>query len=406
MGDKIENEKENEQFCYAPWHSLYVDPSGPYRVCCNNWESIGSPSEGKTFEEIFNGGKAKEIRQTFLSGALPISCKSCFLNESNSFKSLRQYFSESLVSKPKQSEYDHSARKEDLQKLDLCLSNKCNLACEYCNSGTSTQWIKKEKQLKTVDQKFYENFWSQTPGVYHQDFENINQIFNFSNNLDHIEFKGGEPLLYKGHAELLRQLQSKAPSILLTYFTNGTVYNQEIVDLWQSFKHIDLYFSIDAVDPLFSYIRDGNYDLKEDVETNIFKYHKSHPSMGISIHNTISAYNILNIDEFVNWWLPLHEKFGFRLSLGIVNNPDIMSLRVLTPELKEIAIQKISNLKLNENNVYHRKIIELKETVRNTKFDPKLAKLFIYHTKQSEKEKEMDFLNLSPEFNHLWNELA
>jgi MoaA/NifB/PqqE/SkfB family radical SAM enzyme len=59
--------------CAYPWTFLIVDTDGDVRPCCWTGLSYGNLAE-KTFDQVWNGDAAQQMRRDFLSGAIPAAC--------------------------------------------------------------------------------------------------------------------------------------------------------------------------------------------------------------------------------------------------------------------------------------------------------------------------------------------
>jgi organic radical activating enzyme len=76
----------------------------------------------------------------------------------------------------------------------------------------------------------------------------------YKHDIKKIHFNGGEPMLNKDQVSLLDRLDLS--NVFISYNTNGTVYpDQKIIDLWKQAKLVKLFFSIDATEQAFEYIR-------------------------------------------------------------------------------------------------------------------------------------------------------
>jgi MoaA/NifB/PqqE/SkfB family radical SAM enzyme len=114
-------------------------------------------------------------------------------------------------------------------------------------------------------------------------------------NLQYITFSGGEPLLDKSHAIMLKYLvnNNRSSQISLHYNTNGTVYAENLILLWDKFKQVELTFSIDNIDSKFEYERYGS--TWETVIKNINQYKKLNSNIfKFNVNGTVTALNILD----------------------------------------------------------------------------------------------------------------
>ena len=92
--------------------------------------------------------------------------------------------------------------------------------------------------------------------------------------ITHLRFIGGEPLLIKEVVTMMRRLieTGAASNITLWTITNGTIINEEYLDLAQRFKSCDLMLSLDGIGAVNDYIRfPGKWDV---IDKNIARFKK------------------------------------------------------------------------------------------------------------------------------------
>ncbi len=73
-----EDMPEIVQACQRPWTGLYVENNGFVKVCCFDVKPIGNLDE-QSFDEIWNGPLARELRRSFLEDRAPEGCRNCFI---------------------------------------------------------------------------------------------------------------------------------------------------------------------------------------------------------------------------------------------------------------------------------------------------------------------------------------
>jgi molybdenum cofactor biosynthesis enzyme MoaA len=118
-----------------------------------------------------------------------------------------------------------------------------------------------------------------------------------------VHFNGGEPFMSNDHVAIMKRIveHNNARQCAISYNTNGTFLpKQEVVDLWKNFKIVKIYFSIDAVDQAFEYIR---YPGKWNQILNNFQWWKqlSETCILLEFNVTLGMHNVLYIDDLVNW---------------------------------------------------------------------------------------------------------
>ena len=128
--------KENT-YCFHPFNQITLKDWSPQGLitsnpCCQ----MSSGDFGKKLAidgiksknpiEIFNDTVFQKLRDDLLNGVKTDVCKTCWKMEENGFFSFRLY------SKDKDLTDDVK-----LQKIDLTLSNNCNLSCRMCSPYSS-----------------------------------------------------------------------------------------------------------------------------------------------------------------------------------------------------------------------------------------------------------------------------
>ena len=86
------------------------------------------------------------------------------------------------------------------------------------------------------------------------------ELDSIMENIDLMEFTGGEPMMIQEQFDLLKSAVKNGHSknIKVHYNTNGTHYVQDAIDnIWPNFKTVELAFSIDDIGEKFEYQRYG-----------------------------------------------------------------------------------------------------------------------------------------------------
>lgn len=64
--------------CQMPWKGLMVESEGSVKVCCFTSPYVGNLNQ-QSFDEIWNGAPLQALRRSFLEGAPPEGCRTCFI---------------------------------------------------------------------------------------------------------------------------------------------------------------------------------------------------------------------------------------------------------------------------------------------------------------------------------------
>ena len=178
-----------------------------------------------------------------------------------------------------------------LTGIDYSIGNLCNLKCVICHPRDSSRWHSDWKKLY--------------PNSKDEKYDKHNQILledlAVLKNLKFIHFHGGgEPLMVDNHVKILKSIEDLSQT-RVAYNTNGTVIpSQEILELWEKCKLVEIYFSIDAVGEQFEYQRtNANWQkLSDNIEW--FKENMPHNHM-FNINCVWSLLNVYYLDQVVDW---------------------------------------------------------------------------------------------------------
>lgn len=155
---------------------------------------------------------------------------------------------------------------------------------------------------------------------------------------------GGEPFLIKEVLSVLRHLARTGAASNIAFFTitNGTVANEEFLDLLEHFKHSIITLSFDGIKAVNDYIR---FPSKWDtIDSNISRFKKLKNTY-ITMNMTVQAYNILNITDVIDYCFEKEIAFTYHL----LQYPPHLSTAVLPKSIRNIAsAQLLSYLKEKE----------------------------------------------------------
>jgi len=121
----------HDKFCVLPWISIEASPIGTVRPCCLADDEIvdnnGNKFELATakFDDIQNSNHMRKLRQQFLDGEKPQTCRKCWNEERSGRTSKRMHTLDRL--KHMLPDQDWTADAKPLMFLDLKLGNICNL---------------------------------------------------------------------------------------------------------------------------------------------------------------------------------------------------------------------------------------------------------------------------------------
>lgn len=316
------------KFCVLPWISLETSPVGTVRPCCLALEEITDQRGEKyrlghsDFQSIRDSDYMQQLRQDFLQGKQPGTCQRCWSEEAAGRTSKRMHTLDRL--KHMVHNDDWSVQSKPLKFLDLKLGNICNLKCRICGSWSSSTFAAEEIRFQADRKQNYhyemlrQGAWPRDNTVFWQDLAQHVQ------ELEYIEFTGGEPFMIQEHFDLLQSLvdTGHAAHVEIHYNTNGTIFPMGAEKLWRHFRHVEVAFSIDDVHDRFEYQRSGADWLEVQGHIELFRDMRGrNHNISLQCCSTVNIFNAWYLEELANWidtqqfdfvyWNMLHEARHF-----------------------------------------------------------------------------------------------
>jgi len=368
-------------FCTVPWSSIVVMPSGDFRICCfggtKKDNGIGLDEHGQvmnvlthSFKEAMNTDLHKSVRLAQSRNEKHPSCYVCWkkekahLTEKNthiytvdtpgaySYRIGRTFKhgkdAVSLNDAPSMMAADGSIDNMPIS-LDLRFTNLCNAKCIQCGPKYSSLWYNDHAELtgkydfdvgsknyKIIkdNNKLIDNMvpWHDSP-IWWERFDEI------KNDVRHIYLTGGEPFIQKSHSKLLDIINEAnlAHNIRLSYDTNLTVINKQLLDKLSKFKEVRFGISVDDTEKRYELIR---YPCSwKKLNENLLTVMQV-PNISITITNCIG---IFNYDAPMRI-IPHFNKLGInKFSFRLLSHPSCYDLANLTPNVKNEIIEMYEN---------------------------------------------------------------
>ena len=338
-----------------PWVSLEASPIGTVRPCCLADEEIRDDSGQKfqlatsTFQQIQNSQHMQQLRQEFLAGQRPQTCRKCWNEERAGRTSKRMHTLDRLKHMIPNQDWTQDAR--PLMFLDLKLGNICNLKCRICGSWSSSQFAVEElaDMDMSQDKKSSHPYMMLRAGSWPRDNPTFwQEIESVSDQIRYIEFTGGEPFMITEHFDMLAGLVDRgiAPQVEIHYNTNGTHFPEHAVEIWQHFRTVEIAISIDDIGERFEYQRTNA--VWSEVQENIARFHSlrnSHANIQLQCCSTVNIFNIRYIDQLARWITS--QQFDF-VYWNIMHDAWYFSIATLPDAVKEDIDMYLSSARIPE----------------------------------------------------------
>ncbi len=170
----------------------------------------------------------------------------------------------------------------DFLRLDINLSNACNLACVFCNSKSSSliETLTSKYKKNELPEHWNSKFFGQIKKVYRQpkneDIGNLCADILKTYKIKSFKIIGGEPLLaenWKPIEKVLDDIDTSNLEFQIT--TNGTIMNDEIIRRLSKTKRSVVNISCDGIDKNYEFLRWPHKWNKMDKNLDFIFAHKS-----------------------------------------------------------------------------------------------------------------------------------
>lgn len=390
-GEIPKRDPDKSDFCYYPFFQVLMTAGGKYMPCSKHEAFITHggrvlTSDNDSIEDAWNSDYMKELRESFFIGKHMEGCKECWREQDMGLRPMRY------------DSYGYNVPETQVQqpqfpmRVEINASNICNLRCRICMPTASNRWIDEAKKFYNWNE---ETHFNMTP-------QNREAIKSWVPNFTQIGFFGGEPLMSDENIDLMRYCvetgHSKHISILLN--TNGTVYTEEIVQLFLQFKKVFINFSIDDIGERFEYQRNGaKWDKVVRNMKNYLKHGGSTDADTIECKICCSVTN-MNIYYFPEYFAFMNEHFpGMPVYWNLVYAPWEFSIEILPDEVKEKIRHRLRNYVKTTYQPSREKTKTIEDLI--TFLDNKIDKDFsgfISKIKMHDTYREEDFAKTFPEW--------
>ena len=316
--------------CPLPFTSLFVNVDGSAAPCCKIAGSAGNIYKN-TLTDIFHSSGMHHIRQQMQQGIKPEVCKVCWHIDNLGGTSLRQHSIDKLGKQLNQGWIDNVS----IRDITITPSSLCNFKCRICNPTASSQIAVEELQLSnTVEIKQFLKFARGDV-----DETTRQSLLEIQHTLEYLRVLGGEPFMLPGLEELLNKIISTDNSkhIELGFHTNGSIWPEKIVPLFDQFKKVEILISIDSIDKQFEIERSGVW---KNIEHHIKQFAAlSSQNISIKLSTTVNIQNLLYLDKLVEF----ASEVGVDIVWIYLEDPKHLCIDNVTQAVKDLVYQKYHN---------------------------------------------------------------
>jgi len=349
----------HEKFCVLPWVSLETSPIGTVRPCCLAEDEI-TDNAGKKYSlletdlnEIHDSDYMQTLRQEFLDGIQPETCRKCWNEERSGRTSKRMHTLNRLEHIVTDTEWTADAK--PLVFIDFKLGNICNLKCRICGSWSSSTFAAEEVRFEGKDSFHYQMLkdgaWPRRNQKFWTEIDKLMQQVRY------LEFTGGEPFMIQEHFDLLQRMvdQDIASNVEIHYNTNGTHFPEHAESIWRHFKLVEIAFSIDDVGPRFEYQRANA--IWDEVNTNMDQFEAMrdrNTNIQLQVCSTVNVFNVMYLEGLANWidqrsfdfvyWNMLHEARHHSVGTLPERAKELVSNKLMSAKVSDFHMKEFVNI--------------------------------------------------------------
>ena len=340
-------------FCSVPWTNTHIYWDGSYGACCS--ENC-QPHDDRTkynlanmqVIEWYNSQPMQQVRQQITSTAKLPMCDDCYVEESHGHESRRirenfktvvftkQAFDRSYAQSPYYPDFEQPSDRRRPIDWHVDLGNECNLACKMCEPKASSKISSLYQKWNLIPASANRN-WTLDPVSWQNFLASIESVPD----LNRLHFMGGEPLLNKQFPVLLDHLiNCGRTDISISFVTNGTILNLELIDRLRQFRTCNIEVSIESVQANNHYIRQAADT--EQVWKNInWLLTQQTDRFSVILRTVPQLFNVNNYDQLI--------RYAYDHRVAIQSNPLVqpsyLSISVLPWELRQRLLPQYQDLK-------------------------------------------------------------
>lgn len=416
-------------FCNTPWYEAHIYWNGDLGICCQESRKLYAESESQyniktmSLREWFNSAPVRKLRKDILSNERFDICKLCYKEQDVGGTSRRHRanqksviftktaFDQSYLQSPGNEHFEHSRVTDGHSNtlpidLHIDLGNYCNLACKMCWPGASTKIATQHVKWGIEEDKQYlKNDWTKDTEVWNRFLNDLLEIPKLKN----IHLMGGETLLTKRFEEMVDfMIAHKRFDLNWSFVTNGTVFNQSLMDKLKQFQRVGIEVSIETATPHNEYVRQGT-DNSLVMET-IDKYlGYNNEYFSVTLRPAISALTVGYYDTLLEFAI----KKKLLIKSLIVTTPDYLTVDTLPSTVKQQYLEKYRKLleqfkeidtdsDFNESDVSNYQqsnLIQINQVIAllESDVDNQKFKELVEHCQRWDRELGLNALELYPE---------
>jgi organic radical activating enzyme len=258
----------------------------------------------------------------------------------------------------------------------------CNFKCRICSDQASSS-IAVENIANETDQHVINEMKFQLKQKVGND-SFLSLYRPLYQDLDDIHILGGEPFLMPTLKEFLQSIidSGNADHIQMELNTNGSRYDQTVIDLLAKFVSAEILFSIDDIGKRFEIQRGSSWNLVCDNILQILKNKSENTTTKIAV--AVNIQNVFYLDELVDF----AQNLDLEIVWSYVQSPDYFCIDYMTLAAKNLVWKKFQNSPYSQ-------LKNIAERVKHSTGAD--GKAFVSHTLAYDQKRNQKFSDSHPE---------
>lgn len=343
-----------DTFCIGPFAEIRINSDGSLNFCHAAVQSDISHQDYISkirLTDYFHGQTVNTVRQTLQNGQFLDSCRQCYSAEQAGCVSFRQRRNLQAAVFPGSDMPQSVSESRFLNNFDISskprfyhvsFSNLCNMACMMCYPKFSTrlQTITQHTQKINTPMPGLLD-WTAAPA-----WDDFCQHLLDNNDIMCLHVMGGEPMYHKKFKALLEVLCSNQHTDFhFSVVTNGTIYDQQLMDMLENFRSVQIEISIEGVDSANDYIRHGHST--KSTLSNIQKFLRNRSDrVGIVLRTVPQALSIPGYHKILQYCL----ENNIIVDSNVLLQSDFLRSNVLSDDIKD-RIEHLLNPYLMQDSI-------------------------------------------------------
>ena len=331
--------KNNKVYCPIPWTEVHINADGTYHPCGAQPNRVSGTEFGSQ-HNVHNMSIHKWMQSMYqqqnrinkLNSVADDLCNMCYREEELNKSSKRKRELDKFTEIPAKFLSPYTF---DLPvSYHISLGNECNLACRMCGPTFSSASAAEQKRIGIWDGPVKLN-WTDDPAAWQM----VINTMTATPDLQAVHVIGGEPLINDRFERMVDALiAANLTNIYIGFTTNGTFFDQGLVEKLNVFRHVDIGISIETADKLNDFVRTGTDTAQVLENIKLFLKHRKAGHVYVTVRTVPSALSVHSIDGLFKWCIE-HE---VDVMSNMLFRPEHLRINNLPENIKQRLLEKFS----------------------------------------------------------------